>query len=208
MSNRSILIDRIGRPVALLIVAGLAVACARKPYVPVHYQMPPAGQSAHERPVHVTLADRPISGRVFSARAQAEAKIETDALSLVVAAGETAPESLGTMPPDALLLEGMTLRMRQMGLTVRSVAGQGDSTMVLTLDRFKVDFARKYWTVDIGYTLLLKGKGSRTVSQSISASGERRKLFGTKELEILIGDVFTDAVNRIDLNDLIGKAGL
>jgi hypothetical protein len=44
--------------------------------------------------------------------------------------------------------------------------------------------------------------------QGVSGRGERVKMLGTDEAGILIGDVFTDLINRVDLNGLFRRAKL
>ena len=45
-------------------------------------------------------------------------------------------------------------------------------------------------------------------SQSVSGRGERIKMLGTDEAGILIGDVFTDLINRVDIEGLFRRAKL
>ena len=81
-------------------------------------------------------------------------------------------------------------------------AGKTDTGLEISVNRFFLDFKERKWKVDIAFTVTFIKTEKVSSSQKIEGSGERLRLFGTKQASELISEVFTELLNRIDLSPI------
>jgi hypothetical protein len=60
----------------------------------------------------------------------------------------------------------------------------------------------------MAYEARLSKDGKVLARQIVSGEGERMKIMGREQADIILGEVFTDLVNRVDLDRLFREAGL
>jgi hypothetical protein len=192
----------------LLSLSLLGVSCANKTYLSIRYQMPMAEHTIAGKAIHLKVVDQREKKGVLSEEARSKAKYEREAFRLALASSEEPEKSLGTMDIPSIFREAMIHKAEQLGYTVRQEAGKDIPTLTLQMKTVQVDFVQKKWTAKIDYTLSMQRNVSRSADQSVRAEGERRRIRGTKELETLLGEVFSDAINRADITDLMERVGL
>jgi hypothetical protein len=76
------------------------------------------------------------------------------------------------------------------------------------LDLVKVDLVKKKWTVTMSYEARIIQNGEVLATQIISGQGERVKVVGKGDADKVMGEVFEDLVNRLDVPRLFRQARL
>lgn len=197
-----------GKIILFLALAALLFSCAQKPYIPVRYQVPSAEPDRSGKTVALTVIDQRQQKDVLTGKAREKVEFEREAFRLALTSPGEPEKSAGTTDVPAIFREAMGFRVEQLGYTVQRQPQKGAPVLTLALKMFRVDYVEKKWTVEIDYTLSIAGSAARSASQSVRADGERRRVRGRKDLEALLGEVFSDAVNRAEIANLMEKAGL
>ena len=80
--------------------------------------------------------------------------------------------------------------------------------MVIALERFLLDLVHRNWTVTMSYEARVIKNGKVLASQMISGEAERLRLVGRGDADKVMGEIFTDLVNRLDVARLFQQARL
>jgi hypothetical protein len=80
--------------------------------------------------------------------------------------------------------------------------------MVIVLKEMVLDLFNRKWMVSIGYEAQLVKHGKAISKQMINGQAERLKVIGRKQADMVLTELFTDVVNRLDVPRLFQKAGL
>jgi hypothetical protein len=80
--------------------------------------------------------------------------------------------------------------------------------MAVHLNEFRLSLSKNKWVATVGYKVSLSGDPNTVVSETISGSAERVKVVGSGAAEKVLGEIFSDSLNRLDVVALFAKAGL
>lgn len=192
---------------ALLAVLFL-LACASGSYIKVRYQLPPRSNSLQGRQVFVAVEDRRTQRDIFDPSAREEFKYFTGLFALTLAYGDEKGLVTGTYDLPALFAEAMQRRLRHAGVQTLAAAQAGQPVMQIDLQDFTLKLEKRRWVATVAYTVSLT-KDNRTVAKDeISGTAERVKVVGSGAAEKVLGDIFSDIVNRLELSNLFQQAGL
>jgi hypothetical protein len=102
----------------------------------------------------------------------------------------------------------MKKRMETMGITV--VEGKTDATPLfeLTLNTFFLDLNDRTWVSDFSYEVKLTQDNQKVGREKVSGQAERTKIMGRGAGEILVGDIFTESINKLNIQKLFKNAGI
>lgn len=199
---------RAGRSIIVLLSLLLMLSCASRQHLPVYYTLPQAATAAPEKPFHLTFTDHRQDKAIFTEAAAAKFKYDRQLFELVFTVPGASQATAGVMDLSSLFLEALTRKAERSGFAVRQTASPGVPTVIVNLNAFTVDLADSQWTIRVDYDLAIEKNGRTAATQAVSAEGERRKILGNRELQVLVSDLFTDAINRADLMDLFKRADL
>jgi hypothetical protein len=79
--------------------------------------------------------------------------------------------------------------------------------LVLALQDFSLDLVGRNWRVKFGYEVRLMKNGNLLAKQFANGEAERLKLMGTEQADTVVGDLFADVMNRINVPKLFRDAG-
>jgi hypothetical protein len=165
------------------------------------YQLPPSEGALAGKQAFVTVEDLRKDKGTFGERAAIRFEDSRGMISLSVAKG-TAPGVIkGIYPPPALLKEAMESRMRHEGIHVVP-EGTGSTGLSILLNSFFLDRPPRKWVVVISYEVRLLQEGQVLSRQIVSGEAERVDLLGTEQADVVLSDLLTDVVNRLDLSKL------
>jgi hypothetical protein len=68
--------------------------------------------------------------------------------------------------------------------------------------------AGRKWLADFSYEAQLMIDGNLRATQTVAGQAERMRLMGHSGAEKVLGEIFTESVNRFDLPKLLTKAGM
>jgi hypothetical protein len=68
---------------------------------------------------------------------------------------------------------------------------------------FRIDLERHKWVADLEYAVALHKPSGTVLTEKIHGNAERVKLIGKRDIEKVIGEIFSDSVNRLNLKRLL-----
>jgi hypothetical protein len=80
--------------------------------------------------------------------------------------------------------------------------------LAITLKKFTIDLQGRKWVANISYQAILTKPGHPVVKEQINGNAERVRVVGRKGADVVISEIFTDVVNRVDLQNLFQRAEL
>jgi len=191
---------------AAMILLILTGACSTKPFLIVHYQLPPPAETLADKTVSLVITDIRKTKAFLSESAKKSLREFNETYSLVVLKADGSGNLLGVYEVDALLAEIFKQRLNNLGLQVSPSSSQSEYELEIKLKEFKLDLARRNWVVNMNYQASLS-KNSRIVAmESVDGSAQRLKVMGAGDAEKLLGELLTDMVNKLDLVKLFQQA--
>ncbi|MBW1912391.1 MAG: hypothetical protein JRI43_04325 [Deltaproteobacteria bacterium] len=94
-----------------------------------------------------------------------------------------------------------------MGLIVVSKREESHVELVIVVNEFVLDLVGRNWVTSMGYEARLEKDGSVRARQKRDGQAERIKLVGRSQADIMMGDIFTDIVNSLDVGTLFMHTG-
>jgi hypothetical protein len=185
----------------------LLLSCASIPYLEVQYRLPNKSETLKGKRVYVTVEDIRTNKDMIGEGAREEFENFSGNISFSVARASGPGTRVGIYDVPSLFKEAFVKRLENEGVEVVPGAEKGTLQLTIVLQRFLLDLKDREWTLKMAYELKLSKDGNVLSTQMVSGDGERMKLIGRDEADVLAGEVFTDLVNRADLNRLFRGAG-
>jgi hypothetical protein len=157
--------------------------------------------------VFLTVDDLRKDKQTLGPGARYEFEDPSGGISLSVAKGAGPGIRKGIYQAPDLLKQAMESRMKHEGIEVAPEAATPVG-LVLLLKSFFVDRVERKWEVAISYEAQMVKEGRVLSSQIVTGEAERFELMGAEQAEVVIGELFTDMVNRLDLHKLFRESGL
>ncbi len=189
----------------LLLITTLALfvlpACAGNSYVNVKYQLPTAAAIPAEQKAGLAVADQRTDPAVFAGKAAEEFEHFTGLFSLTVAQ-EKGNHLAGAFELTELFKEALKRRLEKSGITILPQAPSETPVINIGLTEFHITLEGRTWKAVLGYQVELTKEGQVLTTQTISGQAERAKIVGHGDAEKLLGEIFSDMVNRLDTQKL------
>jgi hypothetical protein len=186
----------------------LVLSCAPMPYLNVNYRLPGKADTLKGKTVFLTIQDTRGAKEILGRGARKQLKDFSGNISLSVARGTDPGFKVGVYEIDSFLKEVFKRRLEDAGIEVVSLRKEGQVEMVILIKDFLLDLVGRNWTVTMGYEARLVKDKRQLSTQGISGEAERVKLIGQREADRVLGEIFTDMVNRLDLGRMFQQAGL
>lgn len=190
-----------------LFVSLLMVSCASIPELQVLYKLPPPSKQLKGRLVALTVDDERASKTVLGKGATEEFKGFSGNISFSVAGYNEKEFKVGIFNVPDLMREAFKRKLANLGVEVLPEKTLGKLELMIVLKEFSLDLEGREWVAKMSYEAkLIKGKAT-LASQIINGRAERYHLFGRDSADTLMGEIFTDMVNALDLSRLFKQAG-
>lgn len=190
---------------ALLFAFGI-LACAALPRLNVNYRLPPRAQDLGPA-VYLSVQDDRPNKETFRPGARKEFGGPEASISLTLKSGES-EQSLGIFEVPMLFREAFQRRLGQAGVSVRPERRAGEPEISILLKTFSLDLVDRKWLFEMSFDARLLRDGKLLTTQMINGKGERLKIYGLKQAEDVVTEVFTDTINQFDAARLFRQAGL
>jgi len=185
----------------------ITASCARVQDVRVRYQVPaPSNELAGKR-VFIDLQDRREDVRILGKGALKEYTYHSGNVDLIVSQGVKAPPSTESKSIPSLFRDVFSRRIQALGGETVCRRAEADVFLVVALDAFSLDFEDRTWFARMAYEAQVVRNGQVRARQSMTGEAERVKILGLQQADQVMGDLFTDVVNRLDIPELFHKAG-
>jgi len=192
----------------ILLVFAFTASCASIPELKVSYQLPPASALLKGNEVLLTIKDARSNKEVLGQGAKYELLDFSGNFSLSVAQHKESEVKAGIYQVPAMMREGFRRRLENAGLKLVLKESRGEPQLLIVLNEFLLDRAGRNWVVKMSYEARLVKNGKVLSRENISGDGERYGFAGRGAAETVLGEIFTDTVNRLDINKLFQRAGL
>lgn len=180
------------------------VSCATIPHLQLTYRLPVEVKSLAGKKVFVIAEDVRKDKRTFGKGARQGFEKTSDEIALSIAKGKEQGIKKGIYQPSALLKEALESRLRNEGIEVTPESATSTGISV-SLRSFLLDRMDRKWLVTIAYEARLMKDGKMLSSEVVSGEAERFELIGKEQAEVVLGEIFSEVVNRLDLDKLFQK---
>jgi hypothetical protein len=186
----------------------LLTACASTKYIPVRYQLAPQSKALEGKQLFLKVTDARTDTRLFNAAAQKEFEDFKGGFALTLAYGDEQGLVAGTYDLTTLFYEALRYKLQNMGIQVLDQLHSGTPIMHVNLKEFLLSLEKNKWMATLSYKVSLSAEPNTVASDTISGSAERVKVMGIGAAEKVLGDIFSDSLNQLDMAALFAKAGL
>lgn len=192
----------------LMIVLALAAACASSNVLNVRYQLPPQAGIPTARTVTIAIADERKTEAFLTPSARNELAGFTGVYALTVTPPGGRDQLKGAYTLDSLFRELLRHRLENAGVTVAAAGAAADAEIKFSLTEFQLDFGDRKWTSAVAYRALLTKNEAMLSQQSVNGSAERIFMTGKRDADRVVGELLSDAINKLDVALLFRQAGL
>ena len=194
-------------PLALVTIL-LAAGCASTSYIEVIYKLPVAQGELGNRTVSLTVVDLRRDKSIAGPHAEKELEYFTGLFSLYIERDGKKPLLIGAFDLTALFKEAARQRLVSGGIEVLDKKVADTPEVEIQLQEFVLDRDGRNWKATLAYKAVTRKDGRVLTNQTVSGSAERLKIVGTRDAEKLLGEIFSDMVNRLNLEQLFNHPDL
>jgi hypothetical protein len=187
----------------ILVVAVLSSFCAAKNFLTVNYQLPTEAVELKDTRVALTVKDIREDPRIVTPSAKKALKNFTGHFALIVAQENKEDRLVGAFSLSSMIREIFYHRLKNAGVQVVAEEDIGAPMVEIVLKEFKLDLVNRKWVITMSYQANLIKENRVVGGEKITGSAERLRIISGKNAEIIIGELVSDVVNRLDLNEFL-----
>ena len=187
----------------ILLIGILTSSCASKNFLTVKYQLPP--QAVDRKEIKVALAVKDIREDPVIATKSAKMALKdfTEHFALIVAQENKNDKLVGAFGLNSMIKEIFEYRIENAGAVVTAEEDPSTPLVEIVLKEFKIDLQNRKWIITMGYQANLVKQDRIVTGQTVSGSAERMRVVGSKDAEIIVGELVTDMANKLNVNELL-----
>jgi hypothetical protein len=208
MGNMKFINQVIGYFMFVLLLTAVLGSCATISELMVNYRLPPQSEALKGARVFLRVEDERSTKEILGEGARKEFQHFSGNISFSMARFGEDSFMIGIFDVPSLMKEAFQQRLENLGAEVVSKESNGSVHMVIVLKAFILDLLGNQWKVTMDYEVSLIKEERYLSKQKISGQGERLKILGRRQADIIMGEIFTDTLNRMDIKRLFTQAGL
>lgn len=182
--------------------------CTGRYYLMVDYALPLASQQLKGKNVQLWIEDKRTTQVIMSETARQQFKSFKDRYSLAWIMPNTERVLVGEHDLKLLFKTAFEKRLNLLGATIDTARNSQEPVLEVALESFAIDYKGRKWIAEVGYRASLTKQGHPVTSERIRGSAERVRIIGRKGADMVVSDIFTDAINRLDMIKLFQNARL
>ncbi len=183
-------------------------ACSSIAYVHLNDRLPAKANALEGRKVFLAVEDERKTKEFAGRGVKREFDNFSETLSYSVRKGTEPPLKLGLYDAPSLVKEAFRLRIENEGVEIVPEKKASQVELVFVLQEFSLDLIDRTWKVRLGYEARLVKNGAVLSKQFATGEAERLKIIGTEQADVVVGDLFADVMNRLNVAKLFRDAGL
>jgi len=186
----------------ILFVAMAASFCASKNFLVVNYELPEEPQIPGETAVSLVFKDSREDPAIVTKSAKMALKDFSGNFTLIVAQENKNNRLVGAFSLPSMIRQIFKHRLENAGIRVASEEENRETVVEIILKAFKLDLVERKWVINITYQANLVRQNRFIAGETITGSAERLRVVGSKDAELIAGELITDVVNRLNLSEL------
>ena len=192
------------RIVSIILVVGvLSSFCASKNFLTVNYQLPTESVDLPDNRVALRVKDIREDTRIVTQSAKKALKNFTGHFALIVAQKNQKDTLVGAFSLNSMVREIFYQRLKNAGVQVVTEEDLGVPIVEIVLKEFKLDLVNRKWVITMSYQANLIKENRVVGGETITGSAERLRVISGKNAELIIGELVSDVVNRLNLNEFL-----
>lgn len=194
---------------SLVMLVGIwVVACATKSYINVNYRLPLSSHDLKGKKIFLELKDiRPVK-TIFSEKAKTKFKNFTGLFLFSLPNSGKKNFVVGAFDLPSLFKTAFSRRLENMGIEVLTEPEKTEPVIEIDLQNFLLDLVDRKWVAEISYEVRLIKDNKLLARETISGNAERLKMLSQSDAEKVLGEIFTDVVNKVDFRKLFQQTDL
>lgn len=194
---------------SLVMLIGIwVVTCATKSYINVNYRLPLSSHDLKGMKIFLELKDiRPVK-TIFSERAKTKFKNFTGLFLFSLPNRGKKNFVVGAFDLPSLFKTAFSRRLENMEIEVLTEPEKTEPVIEIDLQNFLLDLVDRKWVAEISYEVRLIKDNKLLARETISGNAERLKMLSQSDAEKVLGEIFTDVVNKVDFRKLLQQADL
>jgi hypothetical protein len=193
--------------VLTILVAG-SFGCAHKSYIDVAYRLPPDAHSLTGRKGFIEIRDLRQDTDIFNLRAKDKFRNFNGLFSLLLITPAAQEEVVGSYELPMLFEKAFSRRLQELGVKVVEKPSADVPVFQIKLNRFWISLIGQKWQAKVSYEASLAQDTKMVARELVSGSAERVRVMGSGGAEKVIGELFTEMINRLDIERLFAQAKL
>lgn len=194
------------RITAVLIVCSIGMMssfCASKNFLTVKYQLPPEPAERKEMRVALAVKDLRENPDIATQSARTALKNFSGHFALIVAQENKNDKLVGAFGLNSMIKEVFKHRLENAGVVVAAEEDPATPVLEIVLKEFKLDLDNRKWIITMNYQANLIKQNKIAAGETVSGSAERLRVVGSKDAEMIIGELVTEVANKLNLNALL-----
>jgi len=187
----------------ILVVAVLSSFCASKNFLTVNYQLPTESVDLQDNRVALRVKDIREDTRIVTPSAKKALKNFAGHFALIVAQKNKKDTLVGAFSLSSMIREIFYQRLKNADVQVVTEEEIGVPIVEIVLKEFKLDLVNRKWVITMSYQANLIKENRVIGGEKITGSAERLRVISGKNAEKIIGELVTDVVNRLNLNEFL-----
>ncbi len=192
----------------ILFLLATVVSCATVSDLNVAYSLPPKSDELKGKKIFLGFQDARASKDVLGEGAQKEFKRFSGNISFSLVREQGAGFRIGVYDVPSFFEEVFKRRLENLGVEMLPKRKEGEIELVIVLNDFLLDLISREWVATIGYEAKLVKDEEVLSTQLITGKAERFKWVGRGQADTVMGDIFSDMVNKLDVARLFQQANL
>jgi len=198
-----------GLSLAVLLLLSLNFfSCAKKSYIDVDYQLPAVGDTLTGRTVFIETRDIRSDPQIFNTRAKESFKYFTGLFALALTLPDGQQRTLGAYELPMLFETALKQRLQKLGVDTTTEPSRDIPVFQIKINQFYIKLVGQKWLADVSYEASLTKDSLLIAREVVSGSAERVKIMGSGGAEKVIGEIFTEMINRLNIERLFAQAKL
>ncbi len=192
----------------VLAVLYFTQACSSIAYVQLNDRLPAKATALEGKKVFLVVEDERKTKDFAGRGVKREFDNFSESIAYSVKKGTEPGLKMGLYDVSSLVREAFRLRVGNEGAEIVPDKTAGQVELVFVLQEFSLDLVDRNWKVRLAYEVRLVKEGAVLAKQFATGEAERLKILGTEQADTVVGDLFTDVMNRLNVAKLFRDAGL
>ena len=196
-------IGRAVKAISIILLIGMTTSfCASKNFLAVNYQLPEEPKITGETSVSLDFKDSREDPAIVTKSAKMALKDFSGNFTLIVFQENKDKRLVGAFSLNSMITQIFKHRLENAGIAVAPEGQSRETVVEIILKAFKLDLVGRKWMINISYQANLIRQGRFIAGETVTGSAERLRVVGGKDAEMVVGELITDVVNRLNLSEL------